>query len=56
MNAIDDGKLKEQRELTVFIDKALDKEEICEYLAKYLPLQEYEVKYETSYIYIVLAK
>lgn len=55
-NPITDDKLKEQDRLVIYIDKALDQNEIYEYLKEYLSLSDYEIKYETSYTYIVMAK
>lgn len=56
MNDISDEKLIKQDKLVIYIDKALDPEEMYTYLSKYLTVRNYEIKYETAYTYIVLAK
>lgn len=50
---IEDEKLLGQKQLVVFIDHALDKEKICDYLKQFLPNLSYEDVYETSYTYIL---
>ncbi len=50
---IKDEKLLGQKQLVVFIDHALDKEKICDYLKQFLPDLSYEDVYETSYTYIL---
>lgn len=56
LNPIQDEKLKSQKELVLYIDKALDTEEIFDYLDQYMSLKTYEIVYEAPYTYIVLAK
>lgn len=53
---ISDETLTTQDELVIYIDKTLDLEEIYEYFTEYLPLQDYEIQYESPYTYIVLAQ
>lgn len=53
---ISDKKVKEQETLVVYIDKALCLEEIYEYMRDNLLVKNFEIKYETAYTYIVLAK
>lgn len=52
---ITDEKLLQQDNLVIYIDTAMDYDAMQEYLQQYLPLQQYEIKYETSYTYIVEA-
>ena len=51
--AITDEKFLSQEEMVVFIDKALDMEEMDAYLKDALPELTYEMKYETPYVYIL---
>lgn len=53
---IEDEALKQAKKLVIYVDKALDLGEMQEYLQKYLPLQQYEICYETSQIYLLLAR
>ncbi len=53
--AITDERLEGLDKLTIFIDKELDLDEMYSYLSKYLSVTDFDVKYETSYIYIILA-
>lgn len=50
---VTDEKLLNQEKLVLFIDKALDKGEMDSYMAETFPGQEFEVRYETPYVYIV---
>lgn len=50
---ITDEKLLSRDQLVVFVDKALDLEEMTTYLDEALPELNYEVKYETPYVYIL---
>lgn len=52
-NAITDEKLLKQQKLLFYVDKALDLDDVYGYLQEYLPLNNFEVKYETSYTYII---
>ena len=56
MNPIRDEKLLQQDSLAIFVDKALDMDEINNYLTQYLPEKEYSIVYETSYITMIIAK
>lgn len=51
--AITDEKFLAQKELVVFVDKALDLNELSAYLGEVLPELTYEVKYTTPYVYIL---
>ena len=53
---IEDAALRRAEQLVIYVDKALDLDEMQEYLQEYLPLQQYEICYETSQIYILLAR
>lgn len=52
---ITDEILQQQERLLIYIDNVLNLEEIYQYLEKYLPLNEYSVRYATSHTYLVEA-
>lgn len=56
LNPLADEKLLSQDSLAIFVDQALDEDEVDAYLQTYLPEKEYDVVYETSYISMILAK
>ena len=50
---ITDEEIRRQRNLAVFVDNSLDYEETIDYLQKQLCIQNYEILYQTPYIYII---
>ena len=52
---ISDSRLISQDSLTIFIDSALDEDEILDYIGEYLPYQSCELVYTAQYhsIYLV---
>ncbi len=53
---IDDPRLLAQKNIVIFIDRALDTEETISYLQRYLPFREYDLQYETGYTEILSAR
>lgn len=53
---ISDEKVMKQEAFAVYIDKTLSLEEIYKYMQDNLAVKDFEIKYETVYTYIVLAK
>lgn len=53
---ISDSRLASQDSLTIFIDSALEEEEILDYLREYLPYQSWELVYTAQYHSIYLAQ
>ncbi|MCM1134569.1 MAG: hypothetical protein NC400_03245 [Clostridium sp.] len=52
---ISDSKLQQQKSMLIYIDNALDLEEMEAYLSSYLPLNHYEVVYKSNYTNILYA-
>jgi hypothetical protein len=55
MKTITDERMKQADSFVLYIDKALDLNAMISYLKTYLAPKQYEVVYETSYTYIILA-
>ncbi len=53
---ISDSRFASQDSLTIFIDSALEEEEILDYLREYLPYQSWELVYTAQYHSIYLAQ
>ena len=53
---ITDEKMLSQEKLVFYIDKEIDKEEVFAYLKTYLPLKQYEIRYEANYADIILGE
>lgn len=53
---ITDEKMLSQKTLVFYIDNEIPKEEVFTYLKTYLPLRQYEIRYEAYYADIVLGK
>ncbi|MDE6963369.1 MAG: hypothetical protein K2P30_07060 [Lachnospiraceae bacterium] len=52
---ITDDKLKQQKNLLIYVDNVLDLEEMQDYLSSYLPLNNYEIIFESNYTHIIYA-
>lgn len=52
---ITDKILLKQKAATIFIDTALNKDDMVKYLSKYLPFKSYDIMYTTPYTYIIWA-
>lgn len=55
-NPIQNERLSSQKNIVVFIDSALEQEEILKYLSESLPFTSYELMYTAQYNYIYLAQ
>ena len=55
-NPITDLEVNTLKQATIFIDTALDKEQIINYLKRYLSFKNYSLVYTTPYTYIILAE